>query len=168
MPRHRPAATLEDSLRGYHADPSRYRRAFWAKVDTNGPVPAGRPDLERCWIWTASCYGGGRYGCIRVAERTWAAHQFGWLIAHGELPPEGYELDHLCRTTLCVNPAHLEAVTHHENLLRGESPVAVYARRTHCKHGHEFSLDNTSYTKRNTRICLTCRRATRHERKVAA
>jgi hypothetical protein len=27
---------------------------FWAKVDKNGPIPAYRPDLGPCWLWTAS------------------------------------------------------------------------------------------------------------------
>jgi hypothetical protein len=32
--------------------------------------------------------------------------------------PEGYQVDHLCRVRTCVSPAHLEAVTQQENLLR--------------------------------------------------
>lgn len=27
---------------------------FWAKVDKNGPMPEGRPDLGPCWLWTAA------------------------------------------------------------------------------------------------------------------
>lgn len=33
--------------------------------------------------------------------------------------PEGLTIDHLCRNTMCVNPDHLEPVTHRENLMRG-------------------------------------------------
>ena len=33
--------------------------------------------------------------------------------------PEGLELDHLCRNPGCVNPEHLEPVTHAENIRRG-------------------------------------------------
>lgn len=33
--------------------------------------------------------------------------------------PEGFELDHLCRTRSCVRPDHLEPVTHAENMRRG-------------------------------------------------
>lgn len=42
--------------------------------------------------------------------------------------PLGLELDHLCRQRDCVNPQHLEAVTHSENTRRGAAarmPVGV-------------------------------------------
>jgi len=37
---------------------------FWAKVDKNGPVPAHRPELGPCWIWTAARFkrGYGKFG----------------------------------------------------------------------------------------------------------
>lgn len=44
--------------------------------------------------------------------------------------PEGMEVDHVCRTTWCCNPDHLEAVTHAENLRR------AYPR---CKQGHDLT-----------------------------
>lgn len=41
----------------------------------------------------------------------------------------GLEFDHLCRNKLCVRPDHLEAVTHTENVRRGNSPSAIAARK---------------------------------------
>jgi group I intron endonuclease len=32
----------------------------------------------------------------------------------------------------------------------------VNVRKTHCKHGHEYSTENTSYNKRGVRSCRTC------------
>ena len=48
--------------------------------------------------------------------------------------PQGLVIDHLCRNKSCVNPAHLEAVTNTENVLRGEAPSAKAARKTHCQY----------------------------------
>jgi hypothetical protein len=39
-----------------------------------------------------------------------------WLVGP---VPEGMELDHLCRVRHCVNPSHLEVVTHSVNVIRG-------------------------------------------------
>lgn len=35
--------------------------------------------------------------------------------------PDGLDSDHLCRNTLCINPYHIEAVTHKENVHRGKT-----------------------------------------------
>ena len=66
-----------------------------------------------CWEWTGavSSAGYGRLGASDYAHR--ASHEeFVGPI------PDGHEVDHLCRNRICINPAHLEAVTKRENLLR--------------------------------------------------
>lgn len=107
-----------------------------------------------CWLWmgaltAAAPNGYGRF--MRGDGTTTTAHRvsFEWLV--GEIP-EGLELDHLCRVRRCVNPQHLEPVTHRENVLRGVSIVADFARQTSCVWGHEF--DRLSPTGR--RICSIC------------
>jgi hypothetical protein len=74
--------------------------------------------------------------------------------------PEGLNIDHLCRVKACCNPAHLEPVTQHENIMR--SPIAlaaINARKTHCKYGHEFTEANTIRTKNAKRQCRECHNA---------
>jgi hypothetical protein len=68
--------------------------------------------------------------------------------------PDGLELDHLCRNPSCVNPDHLEAVTHQVNMSRAV-PYRRSVRTNTCKHGH--SLDD-AYLNRSGggRVCRTC------------
>lgn len=85
---------------------------FWAKVDRSGD----------CWRWTGALARGG-YGFAVVGsrddpQRYRNAHRFAYELSVGPIP-EGLELDHLCRNRRCVNPAHLEPVTHSENMRRG-------------------------------------------------
>jgi hypothetical protein len=112
-----------------------------------------------CWEWTGATDNRG-YGVFHFGAKggTVKSYRFSYELFVGKIPPS-YEIDHLCRNPLCVNPKHLEAVTHRENVLRGRSPCANHARKTHCKNGHEFSEDNIFYRKdRNgsTRLCKIC------------
>lgn len=87
---------------------------FWAKVDKDGPIPAGRPDLGPCWLWTASTRHG--YGQLNVGnKRVTEAHRISSELHNGPIP-EGMDIDHVCRVPRCVNPAHLRASTHKQNL----------------------------------------------------
>ena len=70
-----------------------------------------------CWLWIASVKPNG-YGNFRYAGKWRNAHRMGYTL-YRETIPEGLDLDHLCRVRHCVNPAHLEPVTHQENMRRG-------------------------------------------------
>lgn len=136
---------------------------------TSGPKP--RPLAERfwskvtktptCWLWTAVTSAG--YGTIWVREIQGYefAHRVSWRLA-GRLLTPGLQLDHLCRTPICVNPDHLQEVSARTNTLRGIGPTAINARKTHCIHGHEFSAANTVWRSNGQRKCRACR--TRHSR----
>ncbi len=80
--------------------------------------------------------------------------------------PEGLVLDHLCRVLNCVNPNHLEPVTHQENVRRGVGPTAVNSQKTHCPQNHEYTKENTYYGNgsRYCKICLSVKRKNRYQR----
>lgn len=116
---------------------------------------------ETCWLWT----GGLSHGYGHFSDRGWQGGAYRWAYEHWVGPiPEGLDLDHLCRITSCVNPAHLEPVTHRENLLRGETFQAANAAKTHCPAGHAYDAKNT-YIYRDKRYCRACHNARQLARK---
>ena len=122
---------------------------FWERVDQRSP--------EECWPWTASKNNKG-YGQISKGGRTGQhllAHRVAYELFVGPVPP-GLELDHVrargCVRTDCVNPAHLEPVTHRENIRRG------YAAKPNCPAGHAYAPENTYLTPRGHRRCRACHR----------
>ncbi len=110
-----------------------------------------------CWIWTGTITNVG-YGIFSPIGRRCAAHRWSYEQLIGPIP-EGLELDHLCRNRRCVNPMHLEPVTHRENIMRGTSPRAAQAKQTHCKWGHPFDEANTYRRTNGGRGCRICQKA---------
>src|SRR5690554_6462185 len=100
---------------------------FWPKIDRT----------DDCWLWIGKINNRG-YGLFYLDRRMQAAHRAAYQLLVGPIP-DGLDLDHTCRVRRCVNPDHLEPVTHRENLLRGASFAAVNAAKTHCPHGHEYT-----------------------------
>lgn len=128
---------------------------FWDKVDVSDPY--------RCWLWTAASAGrpGAKYGRFFAGERSAGghpraaqAHRVAYELLVGPIP-EGLEIDHLCRNTLCVNPDHLEPVSNLENQRRGFSPMQDQRKQTHCKRNHPFNEKNT-YHWHGMRRCRVC------------
>ena len=136
--------------------PTRSER-FWVKVDKNGEIPAHNPELGRCWIWTAGgCGRRGNYGKFHDGERRVYAHRWAWESVNGQIP-EGLTIDHLCRTTRCVNPKHLEPVTSGENTRRYSRTI------TECVHGHAYTKENTYIDPTGRRRCRECARQQKRE-----
>lgn len=133
--------------------PSQIER-FWARVQVDSP--------GACWPWkgSMSSLGYGLFWRLR-------AHRVAYVLVKGAIP-DGLMLDHLCRNKSCCNPDHLEAVTQRVNVLRGDSPSAQGARKTHCLRGHEFTPDNTN-RRTGWRHCNQCQwdrdRARRQKRR---
>lgn len=138
-------------------------RAFIAQVDTTGGIDA-------CWSWRGFIDDEG-YGLFCGA----GAHRMAYELM-GRPIPAGLIIDHrchnvdttcpggtTCRHRRCVNPAHLEAVTRGENVLRSQHTMPHQnAAKTHCPNGHEYS-DRNTYSRTRTngiarRECRECRR----------
>ena len=113
-----------------------------------------------CWHWMGTLNAAG-YAVFwdNAAQTTIRAHRFAYNLFKGVIP-EGLEPDHLCREKSCVNPDHLEAVTHQINVLRSAGPAARNAVKTHCPAGHPYSGENL-YEHKTGRGCKICRRRNR-------
>lgn len=110
-----------------------------------------------CWLWTAkvNTYGYGMFW-LKYMGCNVGAHRVSYALA-GKTIPRRWHIDHLCRVTACVNPAHLEAVPSRVNTLRGIGPSAVNAKKQWCRRGHSLVGSNVRFKRQGReRICRLC------------
>lgn len=118
-------------------------KRFWDKVRKT----------DQCWEWTSATTSAG-YGAFYLNGQSSLAHRFSYEDAKGSVP-KGLELDHLCQNKVCVNPDHLEPVTHQENIRRG----MLTKRSKVCrKCGADLTNPNNLYKPfgANGRRCKQC------------
>ncbi len=124
-----------------------------------------RCDIGDCWIWTGSTAGkpGHMYGRLRMDGALVYTHRTVWEGLVGPIP-DGLEIDHLCRVTLCCNPEHMEPVTHRENMLRSKAWVVATRRNLSlrdagwCGSGrHQWIEANIWVAGNGTRRCRLCK-----------
>jgi hypothetical protein len=99
---------------------------------------ADHPDMPTpCWLWTGPTSGsaykpheapkkgrGHGYPRMSLDGQTVAVHLVVYTHFNGFIPGKK-QVDHVCKTRLCVNPEHLELVTH----LRNQKRRATAARQ---------------------------------------
>ena len=105
-----------------------------------------------CLLWFGVTTKEG-YGRLRVEGKYKYAHRLSYENSVGQIQ-DGLELDHLCRTRCCIEPNHLEAVVHSENVRRGLYGVL----NKNCPKGHSYSGKNLILTKKNKwKVCRICK-----------
>lgn len=104
-----------------------------------------------CWQWNANRNAKG-YGRFQYDGWFQSAHRVSYLLFVGPIA-DGCEVDHVCRNRGCVNPEHLQLLSHTANVRRGAT-----AMKTHCKHGHPLSGANVYSNPKHPqrRGCRTC------------
>lgn len=112
---------------------------------------------DDCWLWARNV-NPEDYGTINYGGKGYSAHRFVYQCLVGDIP-KGMQCDHLCKIPRCVNPDHIDIVTHMENMQRKfggseDNPL--------CKEGHKLTEDNIYWFVRNritgrvSRRCKTC------------
>jgi hypothetical protein len=119
---------------------------FFSRVDKeSGRMYNGTP----CWEWKGAKTSG--YGAFGFNGTTITPHLFVWVHVLGREVPPGKELHHNCGSRSCCNPLHLEQLTPKEHKARHHS-------QTHCRHGHEWTPENTKVRQDGRKICRQCAR----------
>ena len=130
----------------------------------NRKCPAARlysrieKDSSGCWNYTGQrCpQGYGKLKCVDYGETL--AHRVSYIVHHGPIKKEDCVL-HRCDNPSCVNPEHLflgdRDVNNKDRAKKGRT-VTPNMNLTHCKRGHEFTVENTTIRKNGTRLCRTC------------
>lgn len=137
-----------------------------------------------CWRFKGRLSECG-YGQVKYHGQTIGAHRASFML-HGGRLEKGEPLDHKCHDPktcfagnncphrACVNPTHVEATTHLENISPGRrygkniaAAVAAHRKsmsaRTNCRNGHELTPNNTYFyingSGGRSRSCVKCRNA---------
>jgi len=132
-----------------------FEQRFWKKVDKNGP--------NGCWIWRGALRNKrDGYGVISLPGRPVRykmAHRVAYELTKGPIA-EGFEIHHKCRVRDCVNPDHLEPLSHADNNrhrgpyiapLRPPRGIPNALKEVCSKCGQPYD-----YVHNGKRYCLSC------------
>lgn len=132
--------------------------------------------FSRCSRTEKGCFEfqGGRngkgYSQVSVKNKRWMLHRFIYAMTKGAIP-DGHQVLHDCDNPPCCNPAHLRTGTMADNAVDSVDKVRhFHASQTHCKHGHEFTDENTYIAKvpgrpgMVRRQCKECQRTMQRKR----
>ena len=119
--------------------------------------------VGECWLWQAPLDKDG-YGSFFFRGAIRRAHRVAYFGTNGEIP-EGNVVNHVCRVRNCVNPQHLQCITHEENSMKDSTSKGyINSQKTACPQGHPYDKV-VVYGGRTQRICSICDKAARAKRK---
>lgn len=134
-------------------------------------------DEGGCWLWTGTLLRSSGYGQIGAYRRGMQVHRLSLVIATGMSPQpdlldaghichdqavaDGSCFGHACQHRLCIRPDHLAWQTPRENVISGDTFIALNVAKEFCARGHPLSLrDNGG------RMCLVCHRVSVNDSKA--
>lgn len=124
-----------------------------------------------CWLWTGAKTPDG-YGLIWIGNKLEYAHRISWKFFYSHIPV-GFFVCHKCDVPSCVNPDHLFLGTNADNMQdakqKGRLSGRIVVPETHCRKGHEYTIDNIVFDQ-GRRRCKICRKrinADTNKRRVA-
>lgn len=114
-----------------------------------------------CWEWTGARtpdgYGQAYRQLQKGVKNTKLAHRLVYMLLRGPIPP-GLFACHHCDNPPCVNPDHIflgDFTANSRDCVRKKRHMN--SKKTHCKHGHEFTPENTRiWRKTGRRFCKMC------------
>lgn len=117
-------------------------------------------DENGCWLWQGFI-GHWGYGMICYRGKQQGTHRAMLSLKIGRPLSKGEQALHTCDIRHCCNPDHLwlgnHALNQRDKAIKGRVNYSA-AHYTHCKHGHEFTPENTRITKNGFRHCRACAR----------
>ena len=130
---------------------------FWSRVNIGDPAS--------CWEWQGPRDHKG-YGRTSIGWKNRLSTHIALELSGHVRPGSLYAL-HTCDNPPCVNPAHLRWGTAKQNTADARSRKRLSGMsKTHCKHGHEYTSENTIFHKEGTRQCGECHKRQCEERKA--
>jgi len=112
-----------------------------------------------CWEWQGWRHPKG-YGDMSYRCKNWRVHRLAYHLFRGPIP-KGMVICHTCDNRPCCNPLHLFLGTFDTNnkdmAAKGRCKYSA-ASWPSCKHGHEFTQENTIISPTGSRACKECGR----------